>query len=79
MLDDNFDGYQGDIPTRLHALFLEVKAWRASNRISLHVSDFTRTILHFEAKSDFPTGRPGLHTDQHVYVFVLYVLRQLLC
>ena len=38
-----------------------MKKWCADNKCSLHVNDFTRTILHFEAHCDFPTGHSGLH------------------
>ena len=38
-----------------------MKKWCADNKCSLRVNDFTRTILHFEAHCDFPTGHSGLH------------------
>lgn len=58
LLDLGLDEGSGDIPTRLHQLHAQLKEWCKTNKVQLHVNDLTRTILHFDADSDFPTGPP---------------------
>ena len=60
LLDLGLDSNEGgDIPSRLHRLFLELKEFCRENGIPLHMNDLTRTLLSFPTDSDYPCGFPG--------------------
>ena len=48
------------MPARLHMLLLDMKDYYNKKfKISLHMSDLTRTLLSFSTATDFPCGFLG--------------------
>ena len=50
----------GDVPGRLHEVYLNMKAWCKDNHLQLHMSDLTRTLLAWGQDADYPVGRLAL-------------------
>ena len=59
LLDHGLDGGAGDVPARLHMLYLDMKDYCKKFKIPLHMSDLTRTLLSFSTATDFPCGFLG--------------------
>lgn len=57
LLDFGLDSQPGDIPSRLHTMYLDLVRFCKEQKLDLHLGDLTRNILSFERNCDFPTGK----------------------